>query len=272
MSDREVEDFNKGFIYEKTKDILTKGHVTVLATARVENVLSRAQFSNYPIPLNKYKFEKMVKVLAMTLKFINMKTKGKFSEKMKCGIKFQAFSVTLIDDDKVPAECKSLLDLLKASDPFIGIKKARDPFIGISFGCKDPDVKFLGKHQVELTEEDISRALYYLFEKATAELKHFQKKELLDKISVEKEGILMCKSRLLEGQRLMEAGGLESMEILKDLNLNFCTPMVDRYSPLAYALADYIHRVSAKHAGYENSYRLAGHLEIRRTSTPKPQN
>ena len=166
LSDREVEDFNKGFIYEKTKDILTKGHVTVLATARVENVLSRAQFSNYLIPLNKYKFEKTVKVLAIMLKFINMKTKGKFSEKMKCGIKFQAFSVTLVDDDKVPKECKSLLDLLKASDPFIGIKKARDPFIGISFGCKDPDVKFIGKHQVLLTEEDISRCLYYLFEKA----------------------------------------------------------------------------------------------------------
>ena len=65
----------------------------------------------------------------------------------------------------------------------------------------------------------------------------------------------MCKSRLLDGQRLTEAGGLENMEIIKDLNLNFCTPLVDRYSPLAYALGDYIHRVLANHAGYENSYR-----------------
>ena len=31
LSDQETEDFNKGFIFEKTKDVLTKGHVTILA-------------------------------------------------------------------------------------------------------------------------------------------------------------------------------------------------------------------------------------------------
>ena len=30
LSETETEDFNKGFIYEKTKDILTKGHFTAL--------------------------------------------------------------------------------------------------------------------------------------------------------------------------------------------------------------------------------------------------
>ena len=31
LSDQETEDFNKGFIFEKTKDVLTKGHITILA-------------------------------------------------------------------------------------------------------------------------------------------------------------------------------------------------------------------------------------------------
>ena len=133
--------------------------------------------------------------------------------------------------------------------------KSSDVFCGISFGCKDPNIKFVGKHHVELSDYDISWSLHYLFSKATKELKHFQKKELLDKISIEKEGILMCRSRLLEGQRMMEAGGLEDMKIIKDLNLNFCSPLIDRHSPLAYALGDYVHRVLSNHAGYETSYR-----------------
>ena len=93
LSEKEAEDFNKGFIYEKTKDILTKGHTTVLACKRVENVFSRAEFSKYLIPLNKFKFEKTVKVLSIIVKFINVKTKGKFTEKTKQhGVKFKVIS------------------------------------------------------------------------------------------------------------------------------------------------------------------------------------
>ena len=55
-------------------------------------------------------------------------------------------------------------------------------------------------------------------------------------------------------QRLTETSELENMEFIKDLNLNYGTPVVDRYSPLLYALEDCIHRVMAKHAGNKNFY------------------
>ena len=32
------------------------------------------------------------------------------------------------------------------------------------------------------------------------------------------------------------------------------TPVLDRYSQLAYSIGDYIHRMVAKHTGYENSF------------------
>ena len=125
----------------------------------------------------------------------------------------------------------------------------------MSFGCKDPSMKFTGKKHVLISSDDISRALGYLFSKASAEVKHFNKAEFLKKISIERNGILFSRSRLLDGQRFQEAGGLEDLNILDDLNIRLCTPVLDRFSPLSYSVADYIHRRVAKHKGYENCHR-----------------
>ena len=201
LSETETEDFNKGFIYEKTKDILTKGHITVLATARVEKVLERAEFSQYLIPMNKFRFEKTVRVLSLLVKFLNIKTKGKFSEKTKKHeMKFNAFVLPEKVTSVLPSEYSDLASKFSLASQFksmLPLLKSSDAFYGISFGCKDPNIKFVGKYHAELSDDDISWSLHYLFSKATEELKHFQKKEFLDKISIEKDGILMCRSRLL---------------------------------------------------------------------------
>ena len=76
----------------------------------------------------------------------------------------------------------------------------------MNFGCKKPRMTFSGKVHVLITADDISHALYYLFLKATAEVKKFVKRELLSKIAFEKNGFLFSRSRLLDGQRFHEAG------------------------------------------------------------------
>ena len=53
------------------------------------------------------------------------------------------------------------------------------------------------------------------------------------------------------------SGGLEEYEDLLQFGLKSFTPVLDRYSPLSYSIADYIHRITAKHAGYENCYRTS---------------
>ena len=55
--------YNEGFVFEKTKEILTPGHPVVLTSTRVEKVSSRASFSNYLISPTKFTFEKTVRII-----------------------------------------------------------------------------------------------------------------------------------------------------------------------------------------------------------------
>ena len=51
------------------------------------------------------------------------------------------------------------------------------------------------------------------------------------------------------------AGELESLESLFQFGIKSLNPVIDRFSPLAYSIAEFIHRVKANHRGYENCYR-----------------
>ena len=75
-------------------------------------------------------------------------------------------------------------------------------------------------------------AYHHFFASATKEAELFNSKESLDKISIKKGDIRFSKSRILEGQRFVLAGGLEDSSALRDLDINILTPIVDRYSPL----------------------------------------
>ena len=71
VKEEEEEDFNQGVIFEKFAEILTRGHqVNVLVNARIENVKSRSNFSGYVIEPTKFKFEKVVRILATVWRFI----------------------------------------------------------------------------------------------------------------------------------------------------------------------------------------------------------
>ena len=70
IKDEEEEDFNKGFVFEKTPEILTPGHITVLLNSRVENVKARAEYSQYLLSPTKFKFEKVIRCYAMVWRFL----------------------------------------------------------------------------------------------------------------------------------------------------------------------------------------------------------
>ena len=91
-----------------------------------------------------------------------------------------------------------------------------------------------------------------MFSKASAEVKEFYKPKFVKRISVERNGILYSRNRLLDGQRFKVAGELEDIGILQNLNIMLLTPVLDRFLPLSYAVADYVHRQISKHKGYEN--------------------
>ena len=96
------------------------------------------------------------------------------------------------------------------------------------------ELQFKGTVKIPLDDEYINEALNFLFRKGSDEVRNFISKEKIKKICVENEDILFCRSRILEGQRFILAGELENSNILKDTNLNFFTPVLDRFSPVSY--------------------------------------
>ena len=239
VKSEDEDSYNEGFVFEKSKEILTRGH-PVLTSKRVDKVLERSTFSNYLIPPTKFSFEKTVRIYSLVFKFIRRCRKEK-SNSDAAEVKFQIFAV-----QNGASYCEDF-----SLDCQVYIKDS----ILLEFGMKTPGRKFSGKAHVLLDSSDISYALEYLFKKGTAEVKKFHKSDFLDKIAVERNGILYSRNRILDGQRLSEAGGLEELNIFEDLNINFFSPVLDRFSMLSYSIADYIHRSVSKHKGYESSYR-----------------
>ena len=92
---------------------------------------------------------------------------------------------------------------------------------------------------------------------ASKEVEEFHKPEVISRVAIKRDGILYHKSRILEGQRFSQAGELEGMEILRSTGINVLTPVIDRWSPLAYAIGDHIHTHVAKHAGMETCFRTS---------------
>ena len=67
---------------------------------------------------------------------------------------------------------------------------------------------------VTLTEEDLSLALEDIFTRASREVQYFTDAKLLDKIPEDDNGILICKTRIMEAQELEALGELATVEQL----------------------------------------------------------
>ena len=51
------------------------------------------------------------------------------------------------------------------------------------------------------------------------------------------------------------SANMKNIESVTAQNINLFTPVVDRWSPLAYSLADWIHKDIAIHSGHESTFR-----------------
>ena len=88
-------------------------------------------------------------------------------------------------------------------------------------------------------------------------IKKFNTRQKVEEIAVEENGILYCKSRILEGQTIKVVGGIKlSTDLESMLGLNFKVPLIEKYSPLALPLALHIHDIF-NHKGSESIYRLS---------------
>ena len=298
LNEEEEDSFNKGLVFEKTPEILTRGHISILQSTRVENVKARAEFSDYALSPTKFPLEKTVRIYSVMWRFIKSFKclRGRFEKgKLKLNTRFQMFltfncvkgkvgrsnyelevetstefqmcSVTpifTIFDDKDTKHVFNVfddeyIDHIGVGTVIGGNEKVVDThrIKALGFGVKKPGIQFKGKNHVLITDDDISRSLEYLYKKGTEEVIKFNKPELVRKISIEKDGVLYSKSRILNNQRFQIAGGLENKNILGqgEFGINVKTPVLDRFSPLSYSVGDYIHRKISKHGGYETCLR-----------------
>ena len=79
----------------------------------------------------------------------------------------------------------------------------------------------------------------------------------MEEIAVKENGILYCKSRILEGQTIKVVGGMKlSTDLESMLGLSFKVPLIEKHSPLALPLALHIHDIF-NHKGSESTYSLS---------------
>ena len=219
----EEEEYEKGLVLERTPEILIRGHA--VSTEKVAKIEERANFSQYIFMPSKFDFKKVVTITALVYKFIR-----------KCGYKMK----------KVDKSYKNY------SATF------RTPTSAICWGSeRSGEDDNVDKKYAQWEHEDVSRALNYWYSKATREVEHFVKPETVARLGVKKDDVLYCRSRIMDSQRFLEAGNLAADSLGLELGLSMMTPLIERFSPIAYSIALYVHTTVGKHAGYETSYRLS---------------
>ena len=216
MNEEEKDDFKDGIIFEKVPEVLTRGHA--LNQDRISKIEQRAVFSQYIVIPTKYSFKLSFRVTMLVIKFI-----------VRCR-RCRPFTGTKLSSpvEKVPAI-------------FTTVSSQQD---------------MLDLDMMKLEEMSTILAATYLFRTTTEEVKQFNKKENIEKISVECNNILYSKNRLLESMEFKTVTGMEMVN-LDPLGVNTKCPLMDRYSPTAYAFAQYIHFVVSGHSGLETCNRLA---------------
>ena len=64
MNEEQEENFNDGLVFERSQEILSRGHQAMVLVSRVENVKARAEVAGYLISPTKFKFVKVVRIYA----------------------------------------------------------------------------------------------------------------------------------------------------------------------------------------------------------------
>ena len=187
-------------------------------------VEKRYAYSKYVIDPNKFRLRKVLRILALVIKFVRKlrritisKTQYSFEIPKSFSCEGSQYLVTTGKSD------------VMRCDP--------------------------GK-VICLSNEDIKAALAYFFLKATAEVKKLVSTQKYRDVTSEINGILYYNSRILPSEKFGDPIGLS--DVAFDLiSSTFCVPVVDYRSPIAYALVLEVHRYhpDAKHAGIETVLR-----------------
>ena len=94
-----------------------------------------------------------------------------------------------------------------------------------------------------------------LFSSTTSQAKEFNTASSIQRIGIETEGILVSIGRISDEMQFKEAAELDVD--LGSLEIKARLPIIDRHSPLAYSIAQYVHWDLAIHCGAETCSRVS---------------
>jgi hypothetical protein len=211
----------------RNKDL--RGHELNFISSEVS---SRYTLSNYLVDPCSHKWSVVVRILALVQIFIK-----KLKEKVSARKKLQPTrnpEPVVADSGKNP---EPVVLKLKASN---WERESRIPF-----------KKKTETIAVNITAAEMAEAADYFFRKATKEVKRFTKTAEYKHCSSEQNGILYFSGRLLDSSRVK---AME--EVMFDLSpVSFCKHIVDRHSPVAYAIMLEMHWKDVNHLNSVTTYR-----------------
>ena len=176
----------------------------------------RYKFSKYLLDPNKYRFRKILRIMALVLTFVR-----KISKNVPKVLENKNF------------KHRSPFDLQNV------FKDENDKFLVISRTGSSPSAQSPVKI-FEFSEQMLKSAFNYFAIKASAEVKQFVDKKKYVNISKEIDGVLYYSGRILPDQKFL--GYPELCEAALDLcQTTFCVPVMDQYSPVAISIALEIH-------------------------------
>ena len=188
----------------------------------------RYKYSKYLLDPNRYRFRKVVRIMALVLEFIRKISKG-----------VPKILKNPIFEHRCPGDIPDIL------------KSKGDKYIVTtgSHGC-DPGKVIL------ISEPMLQTAFYYYAYKASKEVVKFLDKNKYVHISKEIDGVLYYSGRILPDQ---DFGGHPDLcgAALDLCKTTFCVPVMDRCSPVAISIALEIHwfHPDVRHRGIETIYR-----------------
>ena len=266
------DEFRKGFVFEKEPEVLTRGHVAAenpeqLDGKRVEKVAERAAFSNYGKLLpTRRSFPAMVRITSYVLIFIN-KCLSKVNRRLGSN---KSWTGKLLAEASVwfsvfpSTEIRDLEDHTMVQVVLVNIECDRADETPLREAFSSPtlndDDLYYKAHTSNVTllptDSHLNAALLLYYRYASMEVVQFNSKQLVERHTVLKDGILLSRGRIIDGMNFLETADLDTLN-LGSLGVKTMIPVIDRWSPLAYSIAQHFHWTVVKHRGMETCLRFS---------------
>ena len=260
------EEYKKGLTFEKVPELLTRGHH--VNERRLGLLEERAEFSQYLILPTKFSFPKVVRIMSIVVGFVSKLRKNRImlghllAEGKLLFTVFQAVigntDVTADDDDQLPLHVVGVV----TEQADVAQETSLVTYFGKDFSSEENKRKFNTCQCVRTIQDGVvievlcdkysNMALSYMYRKGSKEVKQFCKDKHIEKIAVEREGILLSRGRLLDDMNFVETAEVPNLNI-GSLGVRVNLPVLERYSPLAYSVVEHIHWDLAVHRKWRHA-------------------